>query len=1053
MRKIALLLTCILICSMHVVFAQSRTITGTVTDADDGSTLPGVSVVVKGTSIGTVTDIQGKFTLNVTQDAKVLMFSFIGMAATEVNITSASSYNVTLRKADIAVEEVVVTAFGISKSKKALGYASTEVASAEMLQKSEPDMLRALDGKIAGVEIRSSGGAPGSAARITIRGNTSFSGDNQPLFVVDGVPYSNDFINTTNMSTGGGAYGSGLSTLDPNDIESTTVLKGAAAAALYGSRAKNGVILITTKSGSLKAKKFTVAVNSSVNFETINSLPEYQNTYGNGSEFNYSNANGSWGPRFDSRDSIPTWPGYANAFGWGANIPYEAQPDNVKNLFQTGVSFDNSLNISGGTDVSSFNITASDSRNEGYIPHSEFTRSNLSVGGTIKLWDRLTAGASLTYANTNQVGGIFGNNQSSEGYGASSFARALYLGRTWIMDPYENPANGYPMQPNGDQFDNPLWSWKHNQVITDMERVTGNFNLRFDLAKGLNLSYRFGFNTLSLDRSEIVDIGSRAVEYGKKGGLTEDYNKIGELESQLFLNFDRDISSDFNLSGLVGINHNQRTTNRQLYRGYTFVSEGIYDIDNTEDVIALGGDYTQRRLMGVLGEVTASYKNYAFITLRGRNDWSSTLPAENNSYFYSAVDGAFIFTDAFGIESDLLSYGKVRASWGKVGMDADPYMVKDIYYIGTPFMNQAFMYTPDTATDPNLSPEFKEDFEVGAELNFFKNRLNIDVALYQSIATDQIYPIIVPSSSGYSRTYTNVGQLDNKGVELSLNAKPVVSKNVSWDVRLTYTQNVNKVVSINGVDSLAYISQLFGDPASALIVGEPYGVFYGSRTARDNEGNMLIDPSSGLMIEAAEQGIVGDPNPKFIAGLANTLKVYGVSISFLVDLKYGGDLYSNTITTLLGRGVTKDTEDRERSMIIPGVYGSSTTLEPVLDGNGNKIPNTTQISFNDQFFSSGFSSFAINSFAEWQVYDATTFRLREISVGYDLPKNLVSKTPLSEIGLSVTARNLWYYTPFIPRYTNVDPEVSTYGATNVLGVEYDGAPSTRRIGFNIKLVF
>jgi hypothetical protein len=278
-------------------------------------------------------------------------------------------------------------------------------------------------------------------------------------------------------------------------------------------------------------------------------------------------------------------------------------------------------------------------------------------------------------------------------------------------------------------------------------------------------------------------------------------------------------------------------------------------------------------------------------------------------------------------------------------------------------------------------------------------------------------------------------------------------KDLEWDVRLTYTKNVNEVISINGTDSLAYISQLFGDPASALVVGQPYGVFYGSRSARDDEGNVLIDPSSGLMIEAAEEGIVGDPNPDFIMGLSNTFKSHGVTVSFLFDLKFGGDLYSNTITTLLGRGVTKDTEDREKTVIIPGVYANSATLEPILDANGDKITNTTQISYNDQYFSSGFSSFAINSYAEYQVYDATTLRLRELSIGYELPSNLLKKTPLSQVVFSFTARNLWYFTPFLPKYTNVDPEVSTYGATNVLGVEYDGAPSTKRLGFNIKLVF
>ncbi|MBN2484538.1 MAG: SusC/RagA family TonB-linked outer membrane protein [Bacteroidales bacterium] len=1051
MKRITSVIVCLLFFGMFAI-AQDIQITGKVTSADDGSILPGVSVVVKGTTKGTTTTINGDYTLEAPASA-TLVFSFVGMKTVELPVAGQTVINLSMEMETTGLEEVVVTAFGISREKKALGYASTEVKSDELLQKSEPDMLRALDGKIAGVEIRSSGGAPGSAARITIRGNTSFSGDNQPLFVVDGIPYSNDFISTTNMSTSGGAYGNGLGTLDPNDIESTTILKGAAAAALYGSRAKNGVVLITTKSGSAKSKTFSVTINSSINFEDIISLPDYQNTYGTGSEFNYSNANGSWGPAFSELDSISTWPGYSEAFDWGANLPYVAQPNNVKDLFEKGIAFENSVNITGGSESSSFNLTMSDSRNDGYIPYSEFNRSSVSVGGSALLWKKLNANGSLSYSKTHQVGGLFGNNQSTDGYAASSFARALWLGRTWIMDPYENPVTGEPMQPNGAQFDNPLWSWKHNQIITDMERVTGNMNFSYKFTNWLDLSYRFGFNSFIQDRAEVIDRGSRAVEFGGAGGVTEDKFQKTELESQLFLNFDKDLGANFNLSGLIGLNHNQRITDRQAYRGYTFIVDGIYDIDNTEDVIAFGGDYTKRRLVGLLGEATLSYKNYAFVTLRGRNDLSSTLPPENNSYFYPAFDGSFIFTDAFNLQNDILSFGKIRASWGKVGMDADPYMVFDTYVLGTPFMGQSFLYTPDIAYDPNLTPEYKEDIEVGAELNFLRNRIKLDLALYKSISTDQIYPVYIPASSGYTQTYTNVGELENKGIELALDGRIIDGSIFDWNTRLTYTANRNKVNSINGVDSLVYVDQLFGDPASALIVGEPYGVFYGSMAARDNQGNFLIDPSSGLIIEAAEQGIVGNPNPDFMAGLSNTFSAYGISLSFLFDVKYGGDLYSNSIVSLLGRGVTKDTEDREKTVVIPGVYGDAVNIVPILDSEGNSIPNTTQISYNDLYFSSGFSSFAINSYSEFQVYDATTFRLRELSIGYDLPRKIFEKSPVKAINLSFTARNLWYWTPNIPKYINFDPEVSTYGATNVLGVEYSGAPSTRRYGFNIKIVF
>jgi len=1056
MKKIALFFSILLFMGTLAVTAQTRVITGKVTAAEDGAPIPGVSISVQGTTLGTVSDIDGNYTLQVPQSAQNLVFSFVGMATQEIPIAGQTTINVVMESQAIGVDEVVVTAFGISRARKALGYSATEVSSDEVLQKSEPDLLRSLDGKVAGIEIRSTGGAPGSATRMTIRGNTSFTGDNQPLFVVDGIPYSNEQFETTDFVTSGGAYGSGLATLDPNDIASTSVLKGAAAAALYGSRAKNGVVLITTKSGSAKAKDVTVTVNSSASVEQISSLPEYQNTYGAGANFEYSNANGSWGPRFDSLDSIPTWPGYAAAFGWGDKIPFVPQPNNVSDLFNNGLVLENSVNVQGGRENTSYSVTVSDLRNDGYIPHSLFNRSSISVGGNARLFDALTVTASTSYSTSRQEGAIYGNNQSSEGYGASSFARALYPGRNWILDPYTNPANGFPMQPNGDQFDNPYWSWENNKSITDMDRVVGNVALDLKITDWMSATYRIGMNAFFQRRDEIIEVGSRATEFGKKGGITLDDVDMVEFDTQFFLNFNKDITDKIGFSGLLGYNTNERESDRQLFRGYQFVNRGIHDIDNTNSVIPLGGSYSKRRLIGAVGEATFDYDNYLFLTLRGRNDWSSTLPKGDNSYFYPAVDAAFIFTDLLNIDNNILSYGKLRASWGKVGMDADPYVVNPSYLLRTgnfPFLGNPAMYTPNTVYDVNLKPEYKEDIEIGAELNFLDNRLNFDVALYKSVSTDMIYPVFVAPSSGYSQNYTNVGQMDNRGIELAVDLHPVRTQDFNWNAKVTYTKNINEVVDINGVDSLAYIDQLFGDPAAAIIVGQPYGVFYGNVSARDNEGNVLIDPSTGLMIDALEQEVYGDPNPDYIMGISNMFSYKGLSLSFLIDYKKGGDIFSETVVTLLGRGVTKDTEDREKTVILPGVYGDANTKQPILDGNGNKMPNMTQVSVNDLYFSSGFSSYAINAFGEWNVYDATTLRLREITLGYDIPKKFLGSLPVKGAYLGVSGRNLWYWAMNVPEYTNFDPEVSTNGATNVLGVEYSGAPSTRRFGFNLKVIF
>ena len=1071
MKRFHSFIVLIILASFQMISAQALQITGKVTSSEDGATMLGVTVVVKGTTIGAVTNSEGDYTISVPSEATTIVFSFIGMNTQEVAINGRTSIDIVLDPDFVGIDEVVVTALGISRQRKALGYSSVEVGADETLQKSEPDMLRSLQGKVPGVEIRSTGGAPGSATRITIRGNSSFTGGNQPLFVVDGIPYSNSQYNTSSQSTGGGAYSSGISTLDPNDIESTSILKGAAAAALYGSRAKNGVVVITTKSGSAKASQFSMTLNSSLNFETLARLPEYQNTYGNGVNFDYQNANGSWGPRFDSMDSIATWPGYSDAFGWGDSIPYVAQPDNVKDLFKTGMVYENSLNIQSGTENSSYNFTISDLRNTGYIPNSSFNRTSLSMGGNVRFLDRITAGATASYSRGEQVGGIFGNNQSSDGYGASSFARSLWLGRTWIMDPYEDPATGRPIQPNGTGFDSPLWSWENNVITTEMDRIIGNVNFALDVTDWWTISYKAGVNTFIQKREEIVEIGSRANVFGGTGGITNDHVYAQELNSQLLFSFDKDFGDNISLTAVVGHELNAQNSRRNAYRGFTFTNAGIYDITNTENVtpytFAPTGQFgiNNQRLVGVFGDLTLGYSNYLFLNLTGRNDWSSTLPLDNNSYFYPAVGLSFLFSEALGLQSNTFNLGKLRASWGKVGMDAAPYSINPVYELRStkigggpyfPFLGQPGMARPQTGYDPELSPEFKTDIEFGTYLVFFNNRVGLDVTYYQSVSTDMIYPVFVAPSSGYANYYTNVGQMNNNGLEIAMNVTPVrTASGLDWDILGSFTANHNEVMNINDKDSLTYVSQLFGDPSSAIIIGKPYGVFYGEVAMTDDDGNYLIDPSDGNIIKDTEKTDYGSPYPDFTLGVGNTLRFKGFTLSALVDYRHGGQLFSNSITSMLGRGVTKDTEDRESTVIIPGVYGDPITLEPVLDGNGNSIPNNTQISVNDLYFYAGGpnTSFGINSAGAFQVYDATVLRLREVTLGYDLPSSLLGSTPLKGINISFTARNIWYFAPNIPTYTHFDPEISTYGATNVQGVEYSGAPATKRYGINLRVTF
>ena len=615
MRRIFLLFVMLAV-SVVSVFAQ-RTVTGKVTN-DTGEEMPGVTVIAKGTSEATITDLTGSYTLGVPDGVTTLIFSYIGFQDTEKPF--ANVINVQM-KSDTDLEAVIVTAVGISRDKKAIGYSIATVDNEKIEQKSEPDLLRNLNGKIAGVNIAGSSGSPGSATRITIRGNSSFYGNNQPLIIVDGIPYSNTQYNTTSQSVGGGAVGTSFSTLDPNDIKSINVLKGSAAAALYGSRASNGVILIETKSGSSgnSKKGMEISYTSGYSIEEISNLPEYQNTYGPGTNFVYANYNGSWGPSFESQDSIETWPMYKAAFPdvfSSDSIPYVAQPDNVKNLFKKGQLWENSLSINGGNESSSFALTISTAKNDGYIPQSVFNRNSISLGGSTKLSNGIIVRSSFSYSTSSQEGGMFGNNQAIDDATASSFARNLWFARNWIIEEEysTDPLTGGPVQPNGvGQFDNPYWSWEHAKSLTTQNRVVANVGLSYDFMENFNVSFTGGANMFDFFRTEYIDKGSKA--YEGFGGIIDDRVNSVELDATTLLTYEKDISETLNLKIIFGHNINQRISERQAYQGKKFVIDDVFDLDNTQDVVPYGGDYSQRRLMGVFSDISIGFKRYLFLNI------------------------------------------------------------------------------------------------------------------------------------------------------------------------------------------------------------------------------------------------------------------------------------------------------------------------------------------------------------------------------------------------------------------------------------------------------
>jgi len=1058
MNRFLSILGIISLFSFQSAFSQG-TVTGKITDEKDGTPLSGISVRVKGGTIGTSTAGDGSFSINIAENEVTLEISGVGYVSKEITASGGSDISIFITKDNKALSEVVVTALGIKRSERGLGYSVSKVDPNALLQKSEPDVLKTLEGKVAGVNIQQSDGTPGAATRITIRGDATFFGESQPLFIVDGVPFSNEQISTANQVVGGGAYSSGISDLDPNDIATINVLKGAAASALYGSRAANGVVIITTKSGSAgRSKKgLEVSYSTGVSIEKIANLPVYQNQFGQGAYDAASiGSNGSWGAPFGgSVDSIATYPAYIGQPGIGDSLAYKAYPNNVKDLFRTGVVYENSLSLSGGNDKTAFSSTLSYLNHDGYVRNSNFNRANMSFGGSTKLDNGLNVRANFSYSTSNQLGGIFGENQ--EVGSSSSFARSLLLARSWDLSGLPTQtASGKPLSPLPTQFDNPYWGNYHNTSTTGEDRTIAGVHLDYNIKKWLRADYQLGSNSVSLARKEIYDIGSIAAS--SVGNITEENFTEQQIESNFILTATPNIGRDFSLKILAGQNVSQTTTTDIENVGNNFITSGIYTLHNASTVTNNFDLYTRKRLIGIYADVTLGYRSFAYLDVTGRNDQSSTLATSKNSYFYPSISGSFVFTDAFKIKSNVLDFGKIRAGWAKVGADADPYLTENTYKLNPPILGQSSASSPIQAGNPDIGPEFTRETELGTQLSFLKRRVTVDFTWYDKKTELLISPSTTPASSGYTSLIDNLGKIDNTGVEIDLGITPVQTTTFSWNIHAIFTHNKNKVVALTeGLTRLPLNTVLTGSSEISpyIEVGKPVGFFYGSQTARDSKGNVLIDPQTGFMITSTTPGDIGNPNADYKMGVGNTFTYKNFVLDILFDFTKGGQIYSETVSSELGRGVTQDTKNRETSWIINGVYGDPTTDKPILDGNGHEITNTVRLPTEDIYFAPGGTegSFGINAASEWNVYDATVLHLREVSLGYEIPKSVLKRLPIGSAVLSLTGRNLWFYAPGMPKYTNFDPEENSFGATSTQSIELSAAPSTRRYGINLKVTF
>lgn len=1044
-------------------------INGSITSADNGDPLPGVSILIVGTTSGTTSDLDGNYTLEVNQGA-VLQFSYVGYLTEEVNVGNQSIIDVVLQLDQDQLEEVVVTALGIEREKKGLGYSVTDVGGDQIVQKSEPDVARALTSKVPGVNIVSAGGSVGGNTNITIRGNSSLTGNNQPLFVVDGVPFDN--------STLGGDFENGnvvtnrAFDLDPNNIESMTVLKGAAASALYGSRAANGVIVITTKAGKKGTRKgLEVTYNTSYSLEEVASLPDYQYEFGpGGGQILVPGFFGSMGPRFSSLETIShpyNTSALAEAFPeyQGVEIPFESRRDQVRDFLRTGSVIENSINISTGNDVANITAGITRTKNEGFIPNSEVGRTSVNIGGNATLNNGIFFNGTINYVNTDQKTppirpGILG--------GTSIMERVLLIPThyPWMDLPYQNPLDGSSVYyRNG--VDNPRWVTDNAFYQSNVDRFYGNLVAGYDIFDWLTVSYQIGFNGYTDRRQDFVSKGSANAAFAN-GILVETNLFREELDGNLLITIDKQLTDLLNLRATVGHNVNQRTTEATSVEATNQIIFGIEDITNFDSFRPLSSSKIRRRFHGVFADVQLSYKDIYFLNLVARNDWSSTLPTDNRSFFYPGVSASIIFTDALDIQSNVLEYGKLRASIAQVGNDAPPYRVFTQFVTNPSLSGLQFPFTSangqiyNTVSNDNLignlglKPEITTEYEVGLDLKGFNNKVGLEFTFYNRVSENNIVQIDVAPSSGVRNVTENLGEVRNRGIEIGLNLNPVsLSNGFNWNIFTAFTRNRNKVLSLEDGLSQIFIGGLAGGNLGIVHrPGLPFGQLFGTRYARDDEGNLLIRPNNGEPYQEPDLGIIGDPNPDFILGITNTFSYKGLTLSVLFDWKQGGDMFSETAQQLLGRGVTTALDQgipREAARIIPGFVGTEQedgTIVPALDASGNKIPNNFVIGHYQ------LRRFADTAPFEGNVFDATTVRLREISLSYMFPSSLLDKTPFGSARLSVSGRNLWFNAPNFPEELNFDPETSAFGAdSNAQGLDFMGVPSTKRYGVNLSVTF
>ena len=1059
--------------------AQVTTVRGIVTTEEDGEPVIGASVIVKGTALGTVTDVNGRFELSgLPPSATRLLISYISLMAKEVAI--APQVSVTLKSDTHLLDEVVVTALGISREKKALGYTAQEVKQNALVQGKDNNLLNSLSGKIAGVRITNTQGDVGSS-RIVIRGETSIAGENQPLFIVDGIPVDNSQLNARSS---GRDFKNAIADLNPEDIKTLTVLKGPNAAALYGARAAHGAIVITTKGGDKRQKGIGITLHSSTQVSFVATLPEFQNLFGQGAggRFSYVDGKGagvndgvdeSWGPRLDIGLLIPQFDSPLDADGNRVATPWVSHPNNVRDYFRMGISTNSGISVARGDDKYQFRVGYNYEKQVSIVPDAGTNKTNISLNTDYHLAKWIVVGATanyIVYTAPSLPGSATpsGSNVRSN----SPMLQFLWFGRQ--VDTNSLKAD-YTRNWNSSYYDNPFWSASYNTQSQERHRLIGDLHAEFRLTDGLNVRFRTSTDWYNDRRKSKVKWGSAGAG-SPYGSYAEDAYTVKENNTEVLATYIKQLNKNWGIDALLGFNVRNKQYENNYQAAPRLAVADLYTFTNSTDPLTSSKDFYRLLQYRLYGSIQLDYRRWAFLNITGRNDWSSTLPVDNNSYFYPSVTASVLLSEAFGWRSKAVNYLKIRGGWSQVGADANPYQLATVFTSETAFNGNPLQSSSTIGMNPNLKPEKTSSIEAGFEAAFWDNRLYLDFTYYKTDSRNQILKLATTAASGYTSQVRNAGHIRNRGYEIQLGAVPIqTSKGFRWNLDLNYGANSSKVVKLDD-EGLITSYQLYSSGIQILAsVGEAYGTLFGTSYVRDANGNVVVD-ANGLPKISTTNKTLGKFTPDWTGGISNTFSYRSLSLSFLIDASVGGSIFSNTNKTGKYTGVLANTlsgrdaehgglwyytdamgnnvrlpESPSYSVSSDGLYyaqvnGQSTRVYQ----DGIMVEGVTESgSKNEEVVSAEKYYHRIYSIAEANVYDASYVKLREVALSYRLPRLWTQKLHLQEASVTLTGRNLWTIYKSVP---NIDPE-SALTTGNAQGVEAYSLPTTRSFGVNLSVKF